>query len=230
MTVTRRQFVAGPGAAAATVLLPKLKLLAERDLHALAARWCAPPYTNYRYDLTAPYVMAGNCYATDAKAMVRFEDDAADTDGEVKIPKSTTQVWGQFWQPHAKVWRPLPRRFELLGGDDTCWRCLREYVECPACAGLGAWISLPGDQEARCSTCLGDGYVRSPSCPVCHGRRGVKLPTVAVWGDRLIGLEYVELLRQLPDVRWNLCADPECPILWQSDIGLAGIIMPRREP
>ena len=228
--LTRRQFHATLGAAASSLLLPRLLLRPDYDLHALAARWCAAE-PMVKYDLTSPYIMTGHVYATDAKAMVRFEDDAADTDGQVRIPKETTLVWEQFWRPTRKRWLDLPQSPQVLYGDDgTCWRCLREYIECPACCGLGEWCVLPGDRSQRCDLCHGHGYYRPPSCPVCHGRYDVELPTVAVFRDKLIGLEYCSLLASVPGLRWNSGGNSETPILWQSDIGMAGMIMPRKQP
>ena len=228
--ITRRQFVGGVVGAAATLLLPRLKLVPHYDLHALARKWCASePYM--RFDLTAPYVMQDFAYATDSRAMVRFVDDTLQTDGQLRIPKHTTEVWDSHWHPDGK-WFDLPHTLLILNGDDgCCYRCIRANVECPQCAGCGEWVVLPGHRSQRCEACHGSGVVYDPVCPVCHGRYDTQLPSCAVIGDKLFGLEYVSLLRELPGVRLNAAGgSEETPILWESEIGLAGMIMPRTQP
>lgn len=229
MTITRRQFVGGVVGAVASLLLPRLKLVPQYDLHALARKWCDNGHQYTRYDLTAPYVMDDFAYATDARAMVRFCDDTLQTDGKLRIPKHTTEVWDSHWHPDGK-WFELPRTLKTLNGDDgCCYRCLRANVECPHCAGCGEWVCLPGDRSQRCKACNGSGVYYDPACPVCHGRYDVPLPSSALIGDKLFGLEYVSLMQELPGVRLNAGREYDGTILWESDIGLAGMIMPRKE-
>jgi len=224
--VTRRGFLA---TAAASLLLPKLQLVPQYDLHALAQKWCErDTWPTKRYDLTAPYVMGDHVYATDARAMVRFRDPWMHTDGEARIPRQTLEIWNGFWLPEPR-WVPLPRRIETRNGDDgVCWKCHQRNVDCLACYGYGEQICLPGGYTVKCKTCNGLGVYHDPACDVCHGRYDLELPTVAVIDDRLFALEYVSLLRELPGVRLNYgCGDDSMPLLWESEIGLAGMIMSR---
>lgn len=227
---TRRAFLGGVATAAASLLLPKLQLVPHYDLHALAQKWCGAPGETGRYDLTAPYVMGDNAYATDARAMVRFQDQWMRTDGEARIPKCTTSVWQQNWLPESR-WVPLPKHFTVQCGDDwVCWKCHAARKDCPQCYGSGEHICLPGDYSMYCKACRGLGVYHDPTCEVCHGRYDIPLPTVAVIDDRLFRLEYISLLRELPNVRLNYGAGGDTfPLLWESDIGMAGMIMPRWE-
>lgn len=229
MHTTRRQFMSGVAASLGILTLPRIALQPQYDLQSLLGKWCSQePGT--RYDLTAPYEMQGHAYATDARAMARIVGDGMQIDGTLRIPQQTVDVWQEFWHPDG-TWRPLPHNLPMLDGDDgVCPLCLRRGVECEACSGMGEWCVLPGDRYETCRVCAGHGYKSLPDCPVCHGRHDREIPSCAVMDDKLIGLEYLHELYDVPDVQWNVGQQQDGPILWQSPIGIAGMIMPRRKP
>lgn len=227
--VSRRTFLASVASSVGCLVLPRLQLVPDYDLHVLAAKWCGRPGGSGRYDLTAPYVMHDHAYATDAKAMVRFVDDTMQADGTVRIPECTVRVWEQFWHPIR--WFDLPRQVATLTGDTgDCWQCHRSDVECPFCCGVGEMVVLPGDRVASCKACNGTGLYHDPKCNVCHGRYDVEFPTVARIGSQLFDLTYVSLLREIPGVRLSANLAGDSPLLWQSDLGLSGMIMPKLQP
>lgn len=229
MPMTRRQFGGGVAAALGALLLPKIRLQPHYDLQAMLAPWCAHKLFA-RYKLTAPYAMDGHAYATDARAMARILDDGLIVDGSARIPRETVSVWDSFWIDDGP-WQPWPRQPVLMtSGEYGCVLCSHANVECPECCGLGESCVLPGDRSQRCEACGGDGYQRRPECPLCHGRRHANTPTCAVMGDKLVGLQYMDIVARVPEVRWHAGGQVDGPILWRSDIGIAGMIMPMTRP
>lgn len=229
MTITRRQFSTGLAASFAALLLPKIKLQPQYDVQAMLGEWCDNGRCS-RYDLTAPYEMQDHAYATDARAMARIESGGLQIDGATNIPKHTVEVWDEHWHDDGK-WRPWPTHPQTIYNDDgVCPICLHKAVPCPQCDGLGEWCVLPGDRSVYCDACHGLGYVQSPDCPLCQGHWDRPVPSCAAFGNKLIGLEYVDLVNRIPDVYWQRGTFPEGPILWRSEIGIAGMIMPRTKP
>lgn len=229
MPITRRQFTGTVAASLAALLLPKIALQPRYDLQRMLGQWCDNG-TVRRYDLKAPYVMQSHAYATDSRAMARICDDGLTIDGSTRIPECTVRVWDSHWHDDGK-WQPWPRHLQLVDRDDgVCPLCLHKAVPCPQCDGLGEWCVLPGDHSDFCLACHGLGFVQFPDCPLCHGRQDGPVPAAALVGNKLIGLEYVDIVNRIPDVRWQRGTYPHGPILWQSDIGISGLIMPRTKP
>lgn len=225
MNVTRRGFGGTVIGAAAALLLPKLQIRPQYDLHAIAKDWCDAE-ASLRYDLGSPYVMQDHIYATDGRGMIRFADDWMVTNGTARIPEVTVATWNRYWDDGGK-WIDLPNRLHLVGELEHCPSCIRKRNVCTACDGVGEWVTLPGDRSEKCGTCNGLGVMPNKSCQWCGGDAERKVPSVVLLGGNTIGIEYYELISKLPGVRLHPSGNMERPLMFASDIGIQGLMMQR---
>lgn len=237
MKISRRTFSKAAAGVAAGLLVPTLKVDAQNDLHRLVARWAdwrdrySSPNGSGRYDFRQPFIVDGQAYATDARAMARIATSKTDAyaDEQRKLPPLVS-TWERFWVPGP--WRELPQPPTMKRRQGYCPAC--EWANaiqlCPTCDGdLIVGFDLNG-RDKVCPTCNGAGEVSRPNCKVCGGKvfgeyeRGVAL------GSRQIDVFYYRQMAAVPDVRWTLSHHSRIgypgPVLFESPIGISGIIMP----
>lgn len=215
-TLTRRAFAGGVAGGFAALLLPKLSIRPQYDLHTIAKQWCDDgSYT--RWDLTNPYLFEDLVYATDGRAMVFFSDEHATAVGDTRVPRNTAYVRSEFWCD-AHEWSRLPVNppniyEDSLTGIQYCAACMINGGECSLCEGDG------------CDGCKWNGWTARRDCRICHGK-GMSASGV-VLADQVIGVEYYDRLLGLPGVQLHPSRDAESPLMFRSECGISGLIMPR---
>jgi hypothetical protein len=235
MDLTRRNFLGGISAIAAGTLVPTLRVRPDLDLHRFVAMWCDPDMVGYRYDLSRPFVVDGMSYGTDSRAIGRIITSETDTDQSEKrrLPDVLT-VWDRLWKERGR-WRPLPNtRLIESTAPMACPDCEADgsLIECPHCDGLGGHIDNDG-YATMCPQCKGAEWLSNGACPTCHGKPWGNYRRLQPFGDALIDVAFVRKLQQIPGVMWTnsvgVVSYPDkawSPILYKSDVGIEGIVMP----
>lgn len=216
MHISRRGFM---GSIASTIFLPGLIVRPKLQLHQIVAGFCSKHKFN-RYDLDEPFVQYGHAYGTDAKAMARISTTDDDTSNESRKIPNALLVYSELWRERGR-WRPLPAE-RLVVAYGFCPRCSQlDFPDCPYCDQWG------------CDHCNGTGIIRDKNCPVCHGAYEGKFPWLQVMGDKLINVAHFRKLQAIPGIAWNgslpnsrAFARERTPILFKSDIGVDGMVMP----
>ena len=234
MEISRRGFLGGTTALVAGMLVPTLRLRSEVDLHRLVAMWCDQEEAISRYSLDLPFVVDGMSYASDGRGMARVETLDDDTSDKLRKLPDAIACYDRFWRDSGR-WQRLPE--ENLIRHPSC-RC----VPCPQCREDGSLIECPQCFEGSieldrspwidaCPLCKGCGELSNGACEVCSGTTYGDYETLQPIGDQLFDVYYVHKLVAIPDVRWcrgNIVQSIGQPILFRSDVGIDGILMPVR--
>lgn len=217
----RRTFLKGASALAAGVMVPTLRIRQEYDLHRMVAQFCARPGEYLRYQLELPFVVEGQAYGTDGRAIARILTSEEDTNHHTtrRLP-DVIGVFENMWQEHGR-WRRLPqiRRVTHPDKSQPCPQCWSDgsLIECPQCEGEGI----------DCYCCHDWGVLSNGACPVCHGVPYGNYRSLQLYGDKMISVRFDDRLRNIPGVMWCSGGPDECdPILYRSDIGIEGMVMP----
>ncbi|MFA7662915.1 MAG: hypothetical protein WCX88_03285 [Patescibacteria group bacterium] len=220
ITVTRRSFMAAAGS---LLLLPKMLVRPKVTTDHLVKRFCDKPDCCSRWKIDEPFVMEGHGYGTDGRAIIRAEKAERDTTAEgLRIPPAT-QAFSQLWVERGP-WRRLPRESFVVERYGICPDCYELIRECPHCDGEG------------CEACHYHGEVGNEHCPTCGGKSFDGKPCLQPFGDKLIAGHMFRRLQAIPGVMWNqgslerndfghMARNPY-PILFKSDIGVEGMVMP----
>lgn len=233
LELNRRSFMRGVAALAAGTLVPTLRF-GECHLQKLLLPW-VDRHGDYefKYDMRLPFVVDGKAYGTDGRGIAEIiaEESSINHDCKRKLP-DVVGVFGKLWK-EGGVWHRLPtvNRVRHPGRNHACPACLilNAIKECNVCEGFGEyWRDEDGDvRTGTCPGCHGLGVVSLVDCRVCHGRAYGTYNSLQTYGDQTISVRYDYFLRQIPGVQWcRSQAGYDHPILWQSDIGIRGMVMP----
>lgn len=213
------------------LLCPVVKLEPQRiDPHRYLGMFCDKSGLQ-RFDFASPFALRGHVYASDALVLVRVADRGATfTDAQRRLPKNVLETWDKHILSAERRWRPLePCRFVAMEADNCCPLCT-ELPNCPACDGEGEVMTEDDAWSGTvwCSKCCGHGVIASPDCPLCQGRFcGHDIPSVQRVGNKLVSAAYYGRLSQIPGVELNYgLRASDSPILFRSDVGISGIVMP----
>ena len=217
----RRTFLRGMSALAAGVMVPTLRLRPGYDLHHMVGQWVGDHYDSVRYQLDLPFVVEGQAYGTDSRAIARIHTSEDDTNLDAK--RRLPDVIGTFdslWHEHGG-WHRLPiiNRVEHPDKCSSCPKCSSDgsLITCPKCDGEGIC----------CDHCNNIGTLSNGACPVCRGVPYGNYRSLQVYGDKLIAAKFDDRLRAIPGVLWCSGGHGKSnPILYRSDIGIEGMIMP----
>ena len=218
--LTRRSFMAAAGS---LLLLPKMLVRPKVETDHIVKRFCDKPGCSSRWKIDEPFVTEGHGYGTDGRAIIRTEKAERDTEAEhLHIPPATL-VFSRLWVENGR-WQRLPREAFVVERYGICPDCYELIHECPWCYGEG------------CAACHYHGEVGNEHCLTCGGHEYVYKPCLQPFGDKLISGHLYRRLQAIPGVMWNLGSlerndfggmkrNPY-PILFKSDIGVEGMVMP----
>lgn len=183
-----------------------------------------------RYDLSRPYILDGFSYATDARVMARITtSDDESLDETIKIPP-LQNVWDTAFKPE-RQWE----RFHLHDIKDLVLSPI--YNICPVCDDRR--VSYGKEYPADEDTALAlpdydpdDNTIRDVSCELCHGRN-YEGPSLQPIAGKKIAYRYAKKLAAIPGCEVSVSAghgytNGHQTILFRSDVGIGGILMPVR--
>lgn len=235
MEIQRRAFLGGAVAAMAGAMVPTMRLRPEVDLHRLAGMWVDSGNEFVRYALNLPFAVDGMSYATDGRGMARIvaSVDDINRDEQRRLP-DVIGCWETLW--NESKWSRLPDERLVQHPEPS----RSDYGECPQCTKDGAIIECPhccgvGESEfgATCPQCRGEGVLSNGACVICRGRPYGPYAYLQPLGGQLVNCKYVRKIRAIPGVMWcqskvmdRFDGKPWSPILFRSDVGIAGIVMP----
>jgi len=234
MSISRRGFMSS----AVALFLPKIELLVpQRDCRPeIVANFTALDKLFARYDLTTPLDFAGDTVATDGRALVRAIGLPFKATGKQAKTPNIGAVYETLWRETGR-WQLLPREnlqhYKNDFFDTTCPHCCdKRYVECNICHGDGFTLGGPPRIEPiDCPRCKGLSGVEHTTdgsfCVHCNGKGYGDFASLQPFGDKLVDVRFLRRLQKIPGVRWNVGKpDRDKPILFRSDIGVDGLVMP----
>jgi hypothetical protein len=126
----------------------------------------------------------------------------------------------KHWQPE-RIWRPLPPE-NLSDAEGICPRCRKmDLPKCRRCHGKGCdrpW-------------CKGRGFKVEEFCPVYEGEYVGRFPWIQEVYVKKIDIANYRRMSAIPGVEVNIGArDNDHALLFRSDIGVEGMVMPLARP
>lgn len=223
MSVTRRRFVQ---TMSGLLVVPLLRFQpAEIDRHKLLGLFVGGEHDSSIYKLHIPYVVGENAYASDGRIMARTWTNDDETDSEVIRIPPFERTWTYHFSQSHEDWRPF-RLFDIQDLAPT------QNAVCPLCDDRRVELDhFPADWTKELDEVdydPSDNTVRDASCSLCHGREHIG-PSLQPIGDRHIGYEYAKKIAQVPGVEVCLSGRHTEPILFRSEAGILGMVMPRRQ-
>ena len=210
--LSRRQFGT---LSAATLVASLLRVRPEHELHRTVNQFCGQDPCG-RFDLTCPFVVSGLAYSTDRRALARIFTNTSDTTATTRRLPNVAMAMDTHWRPEP-MWRPLPPE-DLSDEEGICPRCRKmDLPKCPRCHGEGCdrpW-------------CKGRGFRVEEFCPVCGGEYVGRFPWIQEVYGKKIDIAYYRRMAAIPGVEINIgIRDNDHALLFRSDIGIEGMIMP----
>ncbi len=199
--MNRRSALKSFAAIVATLILPAPRR--QIDLRSFCAK---EGNSRLKYDMTLPYEVGDNVYATDSRVCVRVRPQSGDVATDtVKMPPFESLTWNH---DSLRGWSELKPQPGLLCSDANCPACDGAGYEggvmgfeCICCDGYGKKCTDIDDYvTVKCKPCEGRGIVAPPGIPVCANCRGKAVgvfPAVVCINGQYFDAKYYDKVRRL---------------------------------
>lgn len=190
-----------------------------------------------KWDLSLPFGLGDNVYATDARVVVCHPGDVDMTDGTRRVPAADRLQWDEF---EAGGWKPLGQStycHQSQNYGSYCVECLGlgrtgpNVRRCPDCDGDSEWFNDDGKMHDGCEKCR-CCWIGGPICGKCKGEGylteniaesigGFNFSPAMVGRIRTLGELDVKVIESPANYHWTASG----LMLFRGDHGIRGMLM-----